>query len=76
MWATGKLIEPYKASNFRDLDDVEKTHYKNGKAIGRRGENGHPHTGTSRRGGIVDALPPYHFSLRETKFLQLTIDRS
>ncbi|CAG9986595.1 unnamed protein product, partial [Clonostachys byssicola] len=44
MYATGKLFEPYTKTNFRDLDDVEKTHYKNGVAIGRRGENGHPHT--------------------------------
>ncbi|KAM0429214.1 hypothetical protein ACHAPT_006428 [Fusarium lateritium] len=44
MWATGKLIEPYQAADFRNLDDVEKTHYKNGEPIGRRGENGHPHT--------------------------------
>ncbi|CAH0040016.1 unnamed protein product [Clonostachys rhizophaga] len=44
MHATGKLFEPYTKTNFRDLDDVEKTHYKNGVAIGRRGENGHPHT--------------------------------
>ncbi|CAH0057217.1 unnamed protein product [Clonostachys solani] len=44
MYATGKVFDPYTKTNFRDLDDVEKTHYKNGVAIGRRGENGHPHT--------------------------------
>ncbi|KAL2866577.1 glycoside hydrolase family 1 protein [Aspergillus lucknowensis] len=44
MYATGRLIEPYTKTNFRDLDDVEKTHFKHGKPIGRRGENGHPHT--------------------------------
>ena len=47
MWASGKLFDPYTETNFRDLDDVEKTHYQNGQPIGRRGENGHPHTGKS-----------------------------
>ncbi|KAH6869063.1 glycoside hydrolase, family 1, partial [Thelonectria olida] len=35
MYATGKLHDPNTATTFRDLDDVEKTHYRNGKPIGR-----------------------------------------
>ena len=46
MYATGKILSPNTGIDFRELDDVAKTFSsKNGKLIGRRGEDGHPHTG-------------------------------
>lgn len=44
-YATGKQLERDTGVSWWGLDDIEKTFYKNGKLIGRRGENGHPHTG-------------------------------
>ncbi|KFY53879.1 hypothetical protein V496_07362 [Pseudogymnoascus sp. VKM F-4515 (FW-2607)] len=44
MYATGKQLAPNTATSFREFDDIEKTVYKDGVLIGRRGENGHPHT--------------------------------
>ncbi|KFY87335.1 hypothetical protein V498_07206 [Pseudogymnoascus sp. VKM F-4517 (FW-2822)] len=44
MYATGKQLAPNTATSFREYDDIEKTVYKDGVLIGRRGENGHPHT--------------------------------
>ncbi|KAK4233510.1 glycoside hydrolase superfamily [Achaetomium macrosporum] len=44
MYTTGRQLEPNTATHFRELDDLEKTLYRDGVLIGRRGENGHPHT--------------------------------
>lgn len=45
MYTTGKQLAPNTATHFREFDDIQKTLYKDGVLIGRRGENGHPHTG-------------------------------
>lgn len=45
MYTTGKQLAPNTATDFRELDDIQKTVYRDGVLIGRRGENGHPHTG-------------------------------
>ncbi|KFY20686.1 hypothetical protein V491_03515 [Pseudogymnoascus sp. VKM F-3775] len=44
MYTTGKQLAPNTATHFREFDDIQKTLYKDGVLIGRRGENGHPHT--------------------------------
>ncbi|KAH6984421.1 glycoside hydrolase superfamily [Ilyonectria sp. MPI-CAGE-AT-0026] len=44
MYTTGKQLAPNTATDFRELDDIQKTVYRDGVLIGRRGENGHPHT--------------------------------
>lgn len=45
MYATGEHLAPCMATDFRELDDIKKAVVKNGALIGRRGQNGHPHTG-------------------------------
>lgn len=46
-WATGKIELKGQVSGFQFFGaGVEQVAEKDGKLIGRKGHNGHPHTGT------------------------------
>ncbi|KIW12739.1 hypothetical protein PV08_07925 [Exophiala spinifera] len=42
-WATGQEVQPNGDPRF-NMDEIDKTFVKDGKPIGMRGEEGHPHT--------------------------------
>ena len=43
-WATGQAVKPDGDPRF-NMDEIDKTWVKDGQPIGRRGDEGHPHTG-------------------------------
>ena len=45
MYATGKPYTEADSIGWQTMDEVNKTWVKEGKLIGKRGENGHPHNG-------------------------------
>lgn len=47
MYATGEPLTPENDQGWQTAEGVVKTWEKDGKPIGKRGENGHPHIGKS-----------------------------
>lgn len=45
MYATGKPFKAEDAMGWQTMEEVNKSWEKDGKLIGKRGENGHPHMG-------------------------------